>query len=156
MLSIAIPGREPTSVEHLVLDVNGTLTESGALLPGVAERLARLQTDLHVVLLTADTFGMARGLAEGLGVELHVLQPSNGGEQKQAFVQALGPKRVIAIGNGANDAAMLKLAALGLAVVQAEGAAVSALLSADAVFRSICDALDALLAPARLVATLRD
>ena len=155
MLTLSIPGRPDIHAEHLVLDMNGTLTEDGALLPCVSERLTALQTSLHIVLLTADTFGTAATVARELGVELTVLGPGSGADQKLALVRALGTESVMAIGNGTNDASMLREAALGLCVLQAEGASAAALTSADAVFLSITDALDALLNPSRLVATLR-
>lgn len=155
MLEIAIPGRETIRARHLLLDINGTLSCDGALLPGVEERLARLRAQLSVILLTADTFGTAETLGERLGVPVRRLAGESGGLQKLALVRELGPAEVIAIGNGDNDARMLEAAALGIAVVQTEGAAVSALLRADVVFTSILDALDALAAPARLAATLR-
>jgi P-type E1-E2 ATPase len=155
MLTLSIPGRPDIGAEHLVLDVNGTLTVDGALIPGVVVHIAALKSVLHIVLVTADTFGTAGEVAEKLGIEMTVLGPGSGAEQKLAIVRALGSERVIAVGNGANDAAMLREAALGLCVLQTEGAAVSALTSADALFYSINDALYALLEPSRLIATLR-
>jgi soluble P-type ATPase len=77
------------------------------------------------------------------------------GDDKARFVEGLGAERCVAIGNGANDAAMLAAAALGIAVVGPEGAAGSALLAADVVARSIADALDLVLDERALVATLR-
>jgi soluble P-type ATPase len=62
---------------------------------------------------------------------------------------------VVAIGNGANDALMLEHAALGILVMGGEGAAVEALLRARVVVTDICEALDLLLFPKRLIATLR-
>jgi soluble P-type ATPase len=50
---------------------------------------------------------------------------------------------------------MIEAAALGIAVVQAEGAAVETLLAADVAVASVLDALDLLAAPLRLAATLR-
>ncbi len=155
MLEIAIPGRAPLTAAYLVLDLNGTLTVDGELLPGVVDRLRRLQGSLQVILLTADTCGTAVAVAETLGAALTILEPANGGEQKLATVRELGPDAVIAIGNGQNDALMLKAAALGIAVIQVEGAAQAALAAADIVFPAITDALDALLRPTRLIATLR-
>jgi soluble P-type ATPase len=61
----------------------------------------------------------------------------------------------VALGNGRNDRLMLKEAALGIALLQAEGAAVEALLAADVVAPDILVALDLLLAPDGLIATLR-
>ena len=50
---------------------------------------------------------------------------------------------------------MLKEAAMGIAVVLKEGTAVSTLISADVVCTSIVDALELLMNPMRLTATLR-
>lgn len=155
MLEITIPGRASITATHLVLDINGTLTVDGELLPGVVDRLRRLAGSVEVILLTADTCGTATTVAESLGASLTILQPTNGGVQKLATVRQLGPDSVIAIGNGQNDALMLKAAALGIVVVQAEGASQAALAQADVIFTSITEALDALLIPNRLVATLR-
>jgi len=155
MLEIAIPGRPPLRATHLVLDLNGTLTVDGTLLPGVAARLQALRSALTIVLLTADTFGTARVVAETLDATLTVLAPDDGGAQKLAVVQQLGADNVIAIGNGRNDALMLQAAALGIGVVQAEGMASAALAAADVIFTQVNEALEALLNPRRLVATLR-
>jgi soluble P-type ATPase len=54
-----------------------------------------------------------------------------------------------------NDRSMLRLARLGVAVVQAEGAAAETLAAADLVVHSIRDALDLFLQPQRLIASLR-
>ena len=75
--------------------------------------------------------------------------------QKGDYVRQLGAEGVIAMGQGANDAEMLKTAAIGVAVLNDEGLAVEALLSADIVMPSIYQALDLLEYPGRLVATLR-
>ena len=45
------------------------------------------------------------------------------GADKAQYVAGLGSDRCVAIGNGANDASMLELAALGIAVLGPEGAA---------------------------------
>ena len=67
----------------------------------------------------------------------------------------LGADRCVAIGNGANDALMVDEAALGICVLGPEGSAVACLVRADVVTPGITDALDLLLHPRRLVATLR-
>jgi soluble P-type ATPase len=59
------------------------------------------------------------------------------------------------VGNGRNDRLMLEAAALGLAVILGEGASSATLAAADAVCLSIADALDLLIHPLRLTATLR-
>jgi P-type E1-E2 ATPase len=76
-------------------------------------------------------------------------------EAKAALVRALGSETVVAIGNGNNDAAMIRAAGLGIAVLGPEGLATQALAAADVVCGSITDALDLLRYPDRLRATLR-
>ncbi|NLG48578.1 MAG: HAD family hydrolase [Chloroflexi bacterium] len=163
MIELEIPGMGAYTWEYLVLDINGTLTTDGVLLPGVAERLQMLAARLSIRLLTSDTRGTAAGLAERLGLELTRTQPggptvdsrTNESAQKAAYVEALGAERVIAIGNGNNDALMLAAAGLGIAVLGDEGAAVAALAAADIAVRHINDALDLLIQPVRLVSTWR-
>ena len=74
--------------------------------------------------------------------------------QAPRLVERLGAERVVAVGNGANDAGMLQAAALGIAVLGPEGLAGEAWQAADVV-AGIHQALDLLLHPRRLVATLR-
>lgn len=151
-LVVEITGRDALALEHLVLDVNGTLTDRGVLIEGVAERLARLGENVRVHLLSADTFGTLGDVAVTLGAEAARIES---GDDKRRFVEELGAGRCAAVGNGTNDAAMLETAALGIAVIGREGAAGAALTAADVVCRSILDALDLLLDERALRATLR-
>lgn len=155
MLEINIPGAQPLLLSHLILDYNGTLACDGVILPGVAERLKILAAHLEIHLVTADTFGSVRAQAADLPVRLAVIPPENQAQAKADYLAALGPANSAAIGNGRNDSLMLKDAVLGIAVVQTEGAAASALLAADAVTPGIIEALELLLSPNRLKATLR-
>lgn len=151
-LSLEIPGFGPLVLTDLVLDVNGTLTDRGVLIDGVSERLTEISATLDVHVLSADTFGTLRSVAEELGVRRQAIITGN---DKARYVDELGADRCVAIGNGANDAAMLTAAALGIAVVGPEGAAGSALAAARVVCSSIIDALGLLLDDRALVATLR-
>lgn len=160
MLTVDIPGDFQRSgrigLAHLVLDYNGTIAEDGALIAGVPERLVRLAQQLTIHVITADTHGSAAQKLAGLPVSLSILPPGAQSEAKAAFVQSLGATQCVAIGNGRNDATMLHDAALGVVVVQAEGAAQLTLAAADIVCTSIEQALDLLLHPTRLIATLRN
>ncbi len=147
-----IPAVGTLQLEYLVLDLNGTLTDRGTLIDGVEERLHQLNGSLEIHLVTADTFGTAREIADRLGASLKSISR---GAEKAAFVGDLGAASTVAIGNGRNDEAMLRAAALGIAVLGPEGAAARALLAADVVCRSITDALDLLIDGRALVATLR-
>jgi P-type E1-E2 ATPase len=152
MRVIELPGEPPLVLEHLVLDLNGTLTNHGELLPGVAERLSTLARDLHLHLLTADTFGTAD--AVGSVLDLPVARVSSGAE-KQEYVAALGPDATAAIGNGRNDVAMLEAVALAIAIIGPEGSAFAAVAAADIVCRSITEALDLVIDERMLGSTLR-
>jgi soluble P-type ATPase len=156
MLDLDIPGWQRLHLSHLVLDVNGTLARDGVLLGGVEARLAAVRGTLEPSVLSADTFGRLDAIAAQLGVAGERLQAGEPeAEQKARFVRRLGASQVVAIGNGANDAAMLVEAALAIAVLGPEGLAGVALLQADVLTPSIEAALDLLLNPKRLVATLR-
>jgi P-type E1-E2 ATPase len=152
MRIIELPGDRTLRLEHVVLDLNGTLSDRGNLIPGVAERIARLATDLEVHLVTADTFGTASGLAERLKVAMTTIAT---GADKAGLVASLGADATVAIGSGRNDIAMLRAARLGIAVVGPEGAAAEAIQASDIVCRSVTEALDLLLDDRVLIATLR-
>ena len=148
-----VPGREPLHLRHLLLDVNGTLTLRGALLDGVGERLNRLAGDLEIRLLTADTFGTLDVIRQELSGPR--AERVTAGADKASVASRLGPSACAAIGNGANDSAMLTVAGLGIAVLGPEGASPRTLLAADVVCPSITTALDLLLDSRLLAATLR-
>jgi len=149
---LEIPGREPLELEHLLLDVNGTLSDRGDLLDGVAERLDALRRTLDLHLLSADTFGTLEAVAARLGVDSQIV---GGGKDKLRLLDGLGRQRCAAVGNGANDRLMIREAALGIAVVGPEGASGATVTAADVVCRSILEALDLLADPRALAATLR-
>lgn len=156
-----IPGHGKLCLSVLVLDLNGTVSVDGQVVAGVRERVAALKIlGMEGYLLTADTRRHGQQTADDLGLALHRLaandkEDRSEGTQKRAFVERLGAERVAAVGNGANDSQMLQAAALGIVVIQAEGAASATLYAGDVVVSHVCDALDLLLNPARLIATLR-
>ncbi len=155
MITIDIPDAFTLHLQHLVLDMNGTLALDGTVLAGVHERLQQLRPQLDIYLLTANTHGGGEEAARMLGIEFQLLESGPGGPQKRAFVQSLGPEHVVAVGNGRNDAPMLQRAALGIAVNGPEGMSLAALQAADLYCRDINEALDLLLYPDRLRATWR-
>lgn len=155
MLHIDIPGWKSLALAHLVLDYNGTLALDGKLLPGVPGRLMSLSPHLRIHVMTADTFGSVLDELGSIPCELSIIPYFDQARAKAKALQGLNPATCIAIGNGRNDALMLQEAALGIALLQEEGAAPGTLATADVVCRSIQDALDLLLHPLRLTATLR-
>lgn len=155
-MRIDIPGRSSLEISHLVLDYNGTLACNGVLNDELSERLISLSNEVAVHIITADTYGTVQSQCDGLGVSVHVIERENQDIEKLRFLESLGSGSCIAVGNGMNDVLMLQHAALGFAVIQEEGACTKAVMASDVVFRSILDAMDALIHPERLAATLRN
>lgn len=155
MLSIDIPGFGPVRADHLVTDFSGTLATDGKLVRGIRERLAAIAEILHVHVVTSDTFATAAPALRGLDASVYVLSGTGHDRQKDEYVRRLGPQTVIAVGNGNNDRRMLRTARIGIAVAESEGSSVRALRGADILVRRGVDALDLILRPDRLIATLR-
>lgn len=156
MIEITIPGDGKLQLEHLVLDYNGTLACDGNLLDGVAERLTALAQCVTIHVITADTFGKVESAMQGLPCTVRILPQTGQGHAKMAYVSQLNRTRVVAIGNGRNDRLMLQVAGLGIAIIGPEGASMDAVQVADVAAPNIHAALDLLLHPLRLVATLRE
>lgn len=155
MIELNIPGRGLLRLDHLVTDVNGTLAVDGQLIDGITKRIGQLKDRLTIHMLTADTHGRQALIDEQLNLAAARVQPGNEAEQKAEYVRQLGAETVVALGQGANDAGMLKAAALGICVISREGTAVETLLSADLVMPDVNAALDLLDRPLRIIASLR-
>lgn len=156
MIEIEIPGFKKLQLKYLVMDYNGTLAIDGKLIEGVENRLYALADHLEIHVITADTFGLVKTYLENFPIQLKIITSTEQGKQKWQYVRQLGSGQVVAIGNGRNDRLMLKEAKLGIATIQAEGAAIETIQSADIVVNHINDALDLLREKLRLTATLRD
>lgn len=152
-IRLEIPGYRDLHLMRLVLDFTGTLALDGKLLPGVAERLSRLSAKLEILVFTADTFGTAQTALQGLPIQVRLVQT---GRDKADLVSKLSPANLVAIGNGNNDMAMLQLARVGIAIVGPEGCSTKLISVAQVVVCNVIDALDLLLEPLRLKATLRE
>ena len=135
---IEIPGYKTLDLDYLVLDYNGTIAVDGLIPPAIKERLLLLGDSFKIYVLTADTHGTAAAM-----------------DEKLRILSSLGAEHCIAIGNGRNDVPMCQAAALSIAVMGTEGAYGKLLSECDVCTTSIADALDLLMLPKRLVATLR-
>jgi P-type E1-E2 ATPase len=155
MIELNIPGRETLQLEHLVCDVNGTLALDGHVLEGLPRVIKGLSDRLEIHLLTADTHGRQQLIDMQIGLQAVRVAPGEEATQKAEFVRNLGAEKVIAIGQGANDAKMLKTAALGICVFSREGAAVETIMAADLIYPDIFAAFESLEKPLRIVASLR-
>jgi soluble P-type ATPase len=152
MIRIDIPLRGTIELQHAVFDINGTLAIDGMPVPGVINSLKVLTDHLALHALSAGTHGNMTEIERMLGLPIHIVQS---GEEKARYVQQLNPIHTVAIGNGMNDVGMLRLASIGIAIMGSEGTAAQVLLAADVVALGPVDAIDLLLKPKRLVATLR-
>ena len=155
MIENIIPGFGGISLDHVVLDYNGTLATDGHLPSGIRTLLNKVAEHVELHIVTADTFGKVKSGIEGVRCKLSILSQQDQALAKQQYLQNIGSNRAAAIGNGRNDRLMVKEAALGIAVVGDEGNAMETLLASDIVCKSAQDALELLLNPKRLIATLR-
>ncbi len=150
-MTIDIPGREALVLNTVVLDFNGTLAIDGKVGQSVESLVHEVALRYTTILATADTFGTATEFARRIGIRLEVVQ---GGRDKKDLVQGFSGG-VAAIGNGVNDQEMFRVADLAIGIMGPEGAAVSSMLAADVWVSSVDQALELLLHPKRLAATLR-
>jgi soluble P-type ATPase len=155
MIHVSIPGFGDYRLEELVLDYNGTLAIDGRLIPCVREKIKVLAKSLRIHVLTADTFGSAAEELRDLPCKLTVIFKESQDTAKEDYVNTLGAANCVCIGNGRNDRKMLHVAALGIVVIQREGASSETINNAKIVCGSIIDAFELLESPKRLTATLR-
>ena len=155
MIAIDVPGAAKLELRHAIIDFNGTLACDGVLIDGVADRLRALAQRMTIHVATGNTTGTAPVALAGLPVDLHLMPALHQAPAKRALMDTLGAAHSVAIGNGRNDADVMEHAALSIVVVGREGCAASTLAAADIVCAHIGDALDILMTPARVVATLR-
>ncbi|MCW5982906.1 MAG: hypothetical protein KIT09_32755 [Bryobacteraceae bacterium] len=159
-ISVDIPAFGRLEIWTLLSDYTGSLSCGGKLAPGVEERLLRLSELIDIHVLTSDTFNTAQRELARLPLYINVLAGENHDVQKAAYMRShFVPNRVAALGNGANDRLLLRAvkegAGLAIAVDNGEGCSLEAMLNAHLLISSAAAALDLLLDPNRLKATLR-
>jgi len=152
--TIDVPGYGSVELKNVVLDLNGTVTESGDFIPGVLDDLEALRADgLKIYILSGDTRGnLGQTFEHASGVETVVTKTA---QEKRTFVESIGPEHTVCVGNGNIDIEMFKVAKLSICTVQAEGATIKAMLHADIVVTHVKHAIEILLDPDKLIATLR-
>jgi soluble P-type ATPase len=137
----------------IILDLNGTLSVGGEIVKGVIERLHKLkELGYKILFFTGNTRGNADELARQLSIDWVLAED---GEAKKEQALKLKPETCVSIGNGLIDLEMMKVVKLRIVTLQAEGVHVKTLLNSDVIVPNINDALDLLLDPSRLIATLR-
>ena len=157
MIELKIPGfNENLIIEHLMLDFNGTLAIDGKLIVGLKKVLNELSTLVTIHVLTGNTFGTVEEELTDVKCRVVPLPSKDLGKEKEKYIQQFDTRKVVSIGNGRNDALMLKASVIGILVIQKEGASTEALNAADIACPDIFSALELLTHPLRLVATLRN
>jgi len=156
MIKIDVPGFGLLSLKFLILDYNGTIAFDGHLKDEILPLLRQLREKLEIHVVTADTFGTVAESLQDFDLKIVTVPHEYQDEAKFEWLKGVGEEFVVAIGNGRNDGKMLKEAALGLLVMNEEGASAKTLKNADILCRSIEEALGLLLHPNRIIATLRN
>ncbi|MCJ7677224.1 MAG: hypothetical protein MUO35_05845, partial [Anaerolineales bacterium] len=113
MIELDIPGRGVIRFQHLVSDVSGTLAVDGSLIEGAGRGMLALSNGLQIHLLTADTHSRHQTIDYQLGLHAVRIPAGDDPDANAATMRRLGAEQVVAVGQGANDAGMLRDAALG-------------------------------------------
>ena len=156
MIRLNIPGNADAAIKNVVFDMNGTLAEDGVIKNSVKQLLIELSKNADIYIITSDTFGSAADSVKDLNVKLYIIDGENSAEKKKDIVYKLGYSETVVIGNGYNDYAMFKQGFIGIGIMGLEGLSLKAALHCDIIIGNIEDAINLLLNPKRLIATLRD
>ena len=98
MKTITVPGYGSFQLKNVVLDLNGTVTESGEVIPGVLDYMEALRTEgFNIYILSGDTRGNLRQAFEhSPGVETVVTKTA---QEKRSFVESIGPEHTVCVGS---------------------------------------------------------
>ncbi len=155
MIKIDIPNFKVMYIENIVFDYNGTLAKDGFLETKTQEKLFEICEKYKVFVITADTFDTVRKELKDFKLEVFILSSTKHTDEKAKFIETLGKEKTIALGNGNNDEKMLENSIISISVIGEEGCSKKALIACDIVCKDIISAMDLLLHPKRLIATLR-
>lgn len=155
MFELNIPGFGNLEIKNIVLDYNGTIAKDGVFFSELTEIINELSGSMDIYVITADTFGTVENNLSSLNVKIHKLKSDFESQEKHEFVKSLGSENTLSIGNGSNDALMLKESRVGICIMGEEGCSQKALSNSDIVIRNTKLALELLKNPQRLKATLR-
>ena len=152
---LEIPGYKNIDIKNIVFDYNGTLAKDGKIDNEIKNLLKKVCSKYSVFIITADTFGTVKEELKEFDLNVKVLSSNDHTNEKMEFISCLGKERVVAIGNGNNDKSMLENAILSIAIIGEEGCSKEAFFASDIICKDIKSAMELVLHPKRLVATLR-
>ncbi|PKQ64913.1 hypothetical protein BZG02_03435 [Labilibaculum filiforme] len=148
-----VPGVGKIEIDTLVVDSNGTLTVRGEIVPGVIEKIQRLQSfGVNVVMISSDQRGKARELSDATGVAYY---EANNSREKEDILLSLGSNNVAAIGNARIDIGLFVQSVVSIATLQGEGIHKDIIDHVDVIVPSINDALDFFLDEDTFIATMK-
>jgi len=152
---INIPNFDTFELKHVVCDYNGTIAKDGILIDTVAGLFERLSENYTLHVITADTFGSVKAQLSGFDVTIKILSSRDHTQEKADYISLLGASSCVSLGNGNNDAKMLEISAIGIAIIGDEGCAKDSMLASDIIVKNITDGLELTVNTKRLIATLR-
>ncbi len=154
MIPIQRPGQEPLEIDFILIDFEGTLAPDRRVHPKAKDKINLLSKRSKIYILTKEEKQCIEDVLKKVKAEVIYLTDGTSSQKKLDLVVQLGATRAVAVGNGTDDASMMKAAAFGLCVVGKGGASVETVKNADVVFTDVLDALDFLLKPLRQKAIL--
>lgn len=157
MRIIEIPNYGEIRIKNIIFDINGTIQFKGKLSEELEDKFKRLLQEYNVYLVSADTRGNLKYLANKLNVNYVKINSRDGPEAqaKNKELEKLGPNETIAVGNGNNDNLMLKNVLIGIGIIGSEGATMKSLLNSDVIFTNPLDVIDFLMDEKAIIGTLR-
>ncbi len=162
-IEIKIPNFGELHIKTICSDYTGTLSIGGKLIGGIRKRLRKLAESVDIHVVTTDTNNTSENELKDLPLTRHRIKtdikPHHIYKRDYILEQGFDPKHVAVFGNGRNDRCWLKLVreadGLAVAVDVGEGCAVETINNANLFISGIDNALDLLLCPNRVKATLR-
>ena len=154
-MHIEIPGYKSLDLKYLLLDYNGTIALDGHLSAAVRKLICALSEEMEIFVLTADTHGTAAAECNDLPLTLKTFPTDSAMDSKLEILKELGSDNCCAVGNGRNDILMCTDAALSICIMGEEGCCSKLIEHTHITVKSIDNALELLLKPKRLIATLR-
>ena len=158
-VTVKIPGFGDRHIQTLLADYDGTLCCHGEIAQSIKERLERLAEVIDIHILTADRKAKGNEYFGRLPVKVHVLSEKDQDVQKRDYLIDFKTMNVVVFGNGNNDRLLLQAVKTGgglcIAVQNGEGCAVDALINSHLLAANPAEAMDLLLNPDTLAATLR-
>ena len=154
MITILRPGQEPSEIDFILLDFEGTLASDRRVHPKAKDKINLLSKRTKIYILTKGEKEGVEEVLKKVKAEIVYLDEGKSSQQKLDLLRQLGASRTVAIGNGVDDAPMIEEAGFSICVIGKEGTFSEVMKKSDLVFTNILDALDFLLKPLRQKATL--